>query len=675
MTAPRVHQEPDDLLAEFRSQQAPSEASDLLAEFAAQQGATQQGGESAAPAPRPYGIVNAAIEGASVGLSRPLTAAIEGAKDRLAGRAPDFGTAYSGQLRAYDRGKEAFAAAHPVVNLVSELGGAVVADPLGLAMGGVRSLATAGRAASAAKHVGLVGRAARGMATGSAYGAVAGAAGAEDGRALEGAVKGAGYGAAFGGAAGAAAPVVVEKGRSLLDAVTGRSGRTAAEKGERILAGAMRADGVDLAAELQAARAGTTPAGTLVVDRAPTGGSARQLVQGAWSIPGTGRSKIDQAIRPRYERQRAEVQGAVDAAFGNARPNAPQVAEQLAAEQSAKAAPLYAAAYAAHPVVDNPRINAMVKLPWFDRAWERAQQIAALEEHPLPQVFRPNAAGQLEQVAVPDLRTLHLLRQGLDDVLEYEMPAAVLSGGTNPTIQGLLKQKRGELNAILHGLSSELKTADETYGTYADMQRALARGKQFLQPGKSADVVADEFGHTSGAAQPVYRTGQQAAMRDALDNVRDERDALGRTYEVPALREKLRATLPAGAYDTYEGAMQRQQTHRDVFKEITAGPNTAQKLAAQEAFGGKVAGMPPTTSSGLAATLLRALQERRIARMRPAVADAVATSAVAGQGGTGELADALEALLHAEQRAPGNPETARKLVRVIGQLAGGAAAP
>lgn len=127
---------------------------------------------------------------------------------------------------------------------------------------------------------------------------------------------------------------------------------------------------------------------------------------------------------------------------------------------SALAKPLYDAAYAAVPQVTDPAVLGFLKLPYFEEAFKRGQVIAKLDEVALP----PGAA--------PDLRSLDLTKQKLDDVL------ARLDARGEFNEARALRAKKNEFVALLDNYpNSQYQAARQAYGqAYAHQVAPLENG-------------------------------------------------------------------------------------------------------------------------------------------------------------------------------------------------------
>jgi hypothetical protein len=298
----------------------------------------------------PYGMSDAAGEGATLGLARPINAGIyagtvgvENAVKKMMGKTPEYsmGEAFDASRRVENDRAAEFAKRAPIRNTVGSLIG-------GFAMPGANRI---GAFAAGRPGAGLFGQAARSALLGAAMGGVTGANTADPRQEL----NGAGSGAATGALVGAAAPYIAKSvgatGRTVVrmanKAIGGRVLSPVREATTR-LAETMRADGLDV----NAVRAGLaewmrtgspTPA---LLDLLPQGGRSRALLRGA-SSKGGGAQRVVQ----RYQDQvTADLQGNAIRRTRALTPGEQRPAEQvrgaLTDQRETMAAREYAAPYA-----------------------------------------------------------------------------------------------------------------------------------------------------------------------------------------------------------------------------------------------------------------------------------------------------------------------------------------
>ena len=146
----------------------------------------------------PYNVVDAAMHGASLGLSDVALSGLIAGQRYLTGQTPDYD--WRQAATEVKRGREAYAAGSPYTNLGANLAGTLV-GPGGLAM-------------DAIKGAGTLGKIAIGGLTGGAIGGVQGAA--DNPVSLPEAIQGAKTGAEWGGTIGAAIPTASAVGSTFL---------------------------------------------------------------------------------------------------------------------------------------------------------------------------------------------------------------------------------------------------------------------------------------------------------------------------------------------------------------------------------------------------------------------------------------------------------------------------
>jgi hypothetical protein len=138
----------------------------------------------------PYDATDAAVHGLTLGLSDVGHGALTAGMRYLTGQTPGFD--YSGAEEEIKRGREAYAAAHPVISTLANLGGGV-AGPVGPAMTAIKAATPVGKLALSTLTGGLIG----------------GTQGAADSAtSVPAAVQGATTGAEVGAGVGAAIPPV-----------------------------------------------------------------------------------------------------------------------------------------------------------------------------------------------------------------------------------------------------------------------------------------------------------------------------------------------------------------------------------------------------------------------------------------------------------------------------------
>lgn len=230
---------------------------------------------------------------------------------------------------------------------------------------------------------------------------------------------------------------------------------------------------------------------------------------------------------------------------------------------SAQARPLYDAAYRAVPEVTDPNVLGFLKLPYFREAFEKGQVIAQLDEVALP----PGAA--------PDLRSLDLTKQKLDDIIA-NLDA---KGATNEA--RALRAKKNEFVELLDNYpNSQYQAARQAYaqaykaeveplenglvGVLAKISpgNAETAARIFNDPRLQPEAIAllkTSLSRTNpdaykGLVREYLAREYDSAVRvtQGAENVNQAGKLYQRLFGSPDRQKKLKALLPPDAYDLAE---------------------------------------------------------------------------------------------------------------------------
>lgn len=199
--------------------------------------------------------------------------------------------------------------------------------------------------------------------------------------------------------------------------------------------------------------------------------------------------------------------------------------------------PLYDAAYAAVPEVQDTAILDMLKLPHFDAAYKTGQRIAKLE------------GSQVAEGAAPSLRALDYTKRALDDKIE-----ALADAGKRQEARAL-KMKRDQFVAAVDAIpNQQWQQARESY------RQLISRDVTPLEEGAVGVLAKVKYAKNATAAarvlsDPNMSVGEIALVKDALSRQEPEayrglvRQWLGQQYN-QALKETQRgvAVNPAGKF-------------------------------------------------------------------------------------------------------------------------------
>ena len=285
------------------------------------------------------------------------------------------------------------------------------------------------------------------------------------------------------------------------------------------------------------------------------------------------------------------------------------------------ARPYYQEAYSVGQI-DDPVINEMLRVPQFRQAFERAQSIADLEkanaaalgedlsDYTLQRVYRstgefdPAAVKALrdmgipedripeylakaqgdvmsmEEITLPDVRTLDYIKRGLDDMIDQGYRGV---GMSIPQAKALKDLRTTFVNRI-DDIVPEYRQARNIYGGDLEVRNALDLGfEKFnsLQP----EQLTRMFSKFGDAEKDAFRTGAARHLYDVVMGPSTDADYAGRIIRSPKTQEKLRAIFPSDAqYNLFETALMREsELFRDASRAL-AGSATARRTAGLQEF-------------------------------------------------------------------------------------------
>lgn len=231
---------------------------------------------------------------------------------------------------------------------------------------------------------------------------------------------------------------------------------------------------------------------------------------------------------------------------------------------SAQVRPLYDAAYRAVPEVTDPNVLGFLKLPYFEEAFKKGQVIAQLDEVALP----PGAA--------PDLRSLDLTKQKLDDIL------ARLDARGEFNEARALRAKKNEFVALLDNYpNSQYQAARQAYAQgysqqVAPLEEGLVGVLAKLSPGtaqRAARIFNDprlppeDIALLKTSLSRLNPDAYKGLVREYLakeydnsvrvtqgaENVNQAGKFYQQLFGSPDRQKKLKALLPPDAYEVAEG--------------------------------------------------------------------------------------------------------------------------
>lgn len=632
-----------------------------------------QGPQADPVEPYHYGIVQAGIQGATLGFGDEIHSGLRAAGQQLMGSPRTFGEDYDRNAASYRAGQQQFRREHGTVNLLSELGGAVAtALPQAAAAGGSRLLGSAP----------LVGRMARAGVEGAKMGAVAGFGEAEGGlgERVSGAIRGGITGGVLGGATPAAGAALGGLGRAALRKA-GRGEPTVLGQARRQLVEAFDADGVTRGELVQ--RASRAHPEEVLADLAPVGGTVDALTSAVQATPfSKGTSGIREFANQRVRREGPAMVGALERDMGRPSVTRPtQHLEQLVEAQRTATRPLYAAAEQEaaqlHPDgITSQRVEELTGLPYAAEAWRNVLRNMSAEERKLPTaaVFRIDANGTptLRMQRAPTLEALTALRRELRNQWEK----ANAKGDMQKSKVRALSKQLEELSTKLRQEVPALGPADDEFARHARGIDAYKLGEK-LKHASADKIEAARRTLRSPEEVRAFEEAQQGAVREALRRPGSRRvraAALDPTVDGDAnLADALHAGLGGRTQALTEEATRRNRFRmkRDKW---TEGSRTTPLRDMRDAMGGWVGIAKnlknPDMYSLLFAQVADALKHRGV-RVDAERADELTRYLLAGQHGGAEMMNRVGQLLTHDTRIRRIRGSDARLARIVGRLAPG----
>jgi hypothetical protein len=508
--------------------------------------------------------------------------------------------AYEQELADIRREYGEFAQRRPTAAFTTELAGGA----LPAAIAALMTTGTGGATAPAA--TGVLGRlaanpVARGIFTGVLSGGVAGAGAAEEGERLPGFA----VGSALGGGMGGVMPLAFRGASSAADWLRERIApsaedvtRGAARRVSRALGRADEGMGMspqEAAQRLAEDRARGIPSTLANVDPALVG-----LAETVAQRSGASSNIIEAQLGRQMSDVRERVMGRTGRALKAGRYYDEEQA--LASDLRTRARDLYEDAYS-FGTVDDDRILAVLQQPQFKRFFDKARDIADTEKmaarlrgedpskYELTPIYTMDAAGNITETVLPDVRTLDYIKRGIDTVIERGFEGEGISKAEASALRDLRKQF---VNAI------DEATIDPNTGesAYALARRDYAGDMEVLDAMRTArekfsrlppEEVADFVSTASRAEVDAFRTGAFRNIYDKIMESPQNFNAAKRIVNSPLMMERMRPLFDTQAqFNLYKAALLREAQLFDQSSKILSGSPTPRRLQAREEFEGGV---------------------------------------------------------------------------------------
>lgn len=397
---------------------------------------------------------------------------------------------------------------------------------MGEVLGSVAPAMAGGAAALAGRGAARIG--ARAVASGAGMGALD-AAGRAEGSLTERLPE-----AAVGGAAGAlvsnvAAPALGWAGRKVAGGLGIHLRRPATRAADELI------DALEGNPRQLLDNATGTP-GETAMELSP---AVRDLADTSNLYPHARRGAMRDFIEGRAKGQYGQAREALETATGFRRQGAATMTEQLRRQRSETAREMFPAAYARGQVQLTPKLQELLQRPALQRAYQRGQEIAAESGDQLvgEMGFADDAA---RSFVLPDVRTLHYIKMGVDDDLgrlqNTEGIRSHLASRIGDTRRELMNEIRN-LRDVNGQPIPELMEALETYAGDSGMLNAIQLGRTFhSDPTDEIRLLLE--GMTDGERE-MYRRSALDNMVHHLGQIADPNNRIRTFLDAPNWQERL----------------------------------------------------------------------------------------------------------------------------------------
>lgn len=517
------------------------------------------------------GLSRSALQGATFGWAdeagAAATAALQPAVNTAMGLpyTEGFGNRYNENMADFKTEKEAYQKENPKKALAAEVAGAVGS---GIATAGAAAgTQVAAKLATMPKWLQL---AMTGAAQGGAYGAGA----ADQGERIEGAAKGAAVGAVATPLIGGAFSVLGKLGQIALQKITD----TPKAAAQRLIREMAEAEGITASQAAQRMR-DLGPEATL----ADVAENFRDLARYAMDQPGAAKTVGKNLVNARQAGQHGRLLAAAEQAAGANADDFTQTVAKIGLERAAKAGPKYEAAFG-NRITLNDKLKNVLRNGEVRRFMKQGARIAEGEDGVVVDLkFRQAIGNDGLTTEIPPsnlLQSLHYAKMAMDRRIEK------LQSGVKPektAIRGLTKMKNQLLEAM-DSVSPDYADARNLYAGDSQLLGAADFGRKLfkLDP-EDVQVAVSAMG---ASEKEMFRLGAMRALRDKLDDVQMNSDAMRQLVGKRSMQKKLEAVFPdQQSLERFIKQAGTEVVYTQTKNALTGGPNTALRLATGQAMG------------------------------------------------------------------------------------------
>jgi hypothetical protein len=271
-----------------------------------------------------------------------------------------------------------------------------------------------------------------------------------------------------------------------------------------------------------------------------------------------------------------------------------QKQEELTQALRDNAAPLYDAAYAAHPAVKSQALMELMNTPAGQEAAQRA--FIKMQNRQLP-IGQPDVTGMVQ---APSLQYLDQVKRSLDDMITQEEGSGANYSATDDG--HILRQMRNRLvsevdaaTAGPNGQPGPYQLARQQYAGDLEVRDALRSGNEDFSRMTPAQLQA-RIAQMSYAERDAFRSGVAENLFQKLNNTADASNPANKITNTPGIREKLGAIFdrPQDATRFLDGLDRESQ----IF-------DTSKPLLGAARRGEATSQVPPSLATLARATLMK----------------------------------------------------------------------
>lgn len=318
------------------------------------------------------------------------------------------------------------------------------------------------------------------------------------------------------------------------------------------------------------------------------GTPGQRMLSTVTRAPGEGRTQATAFLNERQAGQGERVGNILDEGLG-AGGSARQTMDQLTAQARAESAPLYREALDKQPVW-NDRMQQFFDDPAIASGLKEGVSVQRLESLATGRKFDPNdyaithfdPAGDPKITGVPNMRTINLIKKGLDQKLEQYRDPTTGRMAFDEKGRALDQVRRSFLNEV-DGLNPTYGQARAAYAGPAQVREAVGVGAQAATRGRAVDNIA-RFDALNEPSKQGFRAGYADTRVGAIERAPQGTNAVRPLSSQKSQQELAALSLHQGPVAPGQVApmqqrLAREQTMFDTRHQALGNSKTSENLA------------------------------------------------------------------------------------------------